>query len=84
MPIYEFKCRDCGTITENLVTALDKDNSCICRNCGSNSTERIMSRAAVLTGRTPAGITPGCGDGNGAAAGSWPGNDDYIKIKGQQ
>jgi len=89
MPIYEFKCRDCGAITEHLVKAIDKDNFCTCRNCGGSSTERIMSRAAVLTGRVPAGGTaagcaPDCGYGAGSGAGNWPGNKDYIKIRGQQ
>lgn len=91
MPIYEFRCRDCGTITENLVLTFKKGDSCTCRNCGGNSTERIISRPAVLAGRGPAGGTAagsasgfGYGNGSGVGTGNWPGNDDYIKIKGQQ
>jgi len=88
MPIYEFRCRDCGTITENLVFSIKKGNLCTCRNCGGNSTERIMSRPTVLAGRGSAGeavtgTASGCGCGNGGKS-NWPGNDDYIKIKGQQ
>jgi len=91
MPIYEFKCRDCGTITENLVFTIKKEDLCTCRNCGGNRTERIMSRPAVLAGRGPAGDAAagsgtGCGydNGSGAGTGNWPGNEDYIKLKGQQ
>ncbi|KJS12558.1 MAG: hypothetical protein JL56_05995 [Desulfotomaculum sp. BICA1-6] len=91
MPIYEFKCRDCGTITENLVFTIKERDLCTCRNCGGNSTERIMSRPAIL-GRGAGGETVGSntntgyGYGNGSDAGTvnWPENDDYIKLKGQQ
>ncbi len=91
MPIYEFKCRNCGTITENLVFTIEQGDSRTCRKCGSNRTERIMSRPAVLAGRGSAGgavigSASECGYGNrsGVGTGNCPGNDDYIKIKGQQ
>ncbi len=91
MPIYEFKCRDCGAVTERLVKTMDRGSFCTCRNCGGNSMERIMSRTAVPAGRSFTGgpaaeCAPDCGYGAGGGAGavSWPVNKDYIKIKGQQ
>lgn len=47
MPIYEYKCKNCGTIFEFLY-GLGEEETIACRNCGSRGVERIMSAAAVL------------------------------------
>ena len=47
MPIYEYKCRTCGTTFEVLM-ASRQDKAVNCRKCGGFEVERIMSAAAVL------------------------------------
>jgi putative FmdB family regulatory protein len=42
MPIYEFKCKNCGEKFEVFVFS-HGDASIICGNCGSENIERLMS-----------------------------------------
>jgi putative FmdB family regulatory protein len=48
MPIYEYRCRDCGTkstfVTLSVGAALDPK----CRRCGGTNLEKLVSRVAVL------------------------------------
>lgn len=41
MPIYEYKCKDCGKISELLV--LQKDEAVSCKSCNSQNLEKLMS-----------------------------------------
>ncbi|RME23268.1 MAG: zinc ribbon domain-containing protein [Candidatus Zixiibacteriota bacterium] len=60
MPLYEYKCRDCGAQFEELVSA--SDASVRCPKCGSEQTERQLSVfAAGNTGTSGGSI--GCGSG---------------------
>ncbi len=47
MPIYEYRCKQCGAISEFL-TGLHKDETISCRSCGSLEMEKIMSTASFL------------------------------------
>ena len=42
MPIYEYRCRECGEITEALVRMGSKAKV-TCANCGSRNVERKFS-----------------------------------------
>ncbi len=46
MPIYEYRCRDCGEITEALVPMSGKANV-TCKKCGSRKVERKFSTFAT-------------------------------------
>jgi putative FmdB family regulatory protein len=48
MPLYEYKCFECGEITEVLRPIKSRDDATYCTSCGS-ATERIMSRFNTLT-----------------------------------
>ena len=49
MPIYNYKCRDCGTECELLVARFDSEVEC--PKCGSSDMEKLPSRfGAVLSG----------------------------------
>ena len=51
MPIYEYKCRDCGHVFSKLwrsMQAAEQGNYPFCPQCGSDATERIVSQVAVL------------------------------------
>ena len=60
MPIYEYKCRDCGTKFE--VLAYNEDNQVKCEKCGSANSEKLLSNFASQG--APKDSTPSCG-GNG-------------------
>lgn len=43
MPIYEYKCRDCGEVTEEIFTTVQKSETFFCKKCGGIS-DKIISR----------------------------------------
>ena len=47
MPIYEYRCRSCGSIHEFLV-GIGDDANILCGDCGSVDMEKIMSAASFL------------------------------------
>jgi len=48
MPIYEYRCNNCGKKFEVLVFS-QSDNKIICVKCGSESTERLFSSFAATS-----------------------------------
>ena len=46
MPIYEFKCRDCGRLTSIFVKTMSTPYEARCRHCGGQRLERAVSRFA--------------------------------------
>jgi len=76
MPIYEFKCSDCGHVSELLVGIGRNSDELVCGSCGGSHLEQQMSAAAFsLTsepssqgaGTTCCGSTPsfkGCVPGS--------------------
>lgn len=46
MPIYEYRCNQCGNISELLTGIGSKDDVTKCKNCGSNDLVKIMSAAS--------------------------------------
>lgn len=49
MPIYEYRCQDCGATFEVLVRA---NKTVTCPRCGSCALDKLLSAASVLSGRT--------------------------------
>jgi putative FmdB family regulatory protein len=50
MPIYEYRCQDCGAEFEEL-TASSPDNGAVtCRGCASRRVTRLLSAFAVHAG----------------------------------
>jgi putative FmdB family regulatory protein len=45
MPIFEYRCRDCGTQFEKLV--LSSSDGVVCERCESHQLERLLSVFAV-------------------------------------
>ena len=43
MPIYEYRCGDCGTVISKLVYSWSADSAVECRQCGGTDMERLMS-----------------------------------------
>ena len=75
MPIYEYKCRSCGQVSEVLVHGSDAGNS-VCPGCGSHDLERLLSAPSLVMekgkpsgstccGRTERCDKPPCSSGEG-------------------
>ena len=47
MPIYDYKCRECGKVSEVLLRTAD-DRSIRCPDCGSNNLERLISASRMI------------------------------------
>lgn len=76
MPIYEYKCNDCGEISEFLIGVGQGEAEIKCNSCGSKKLEKIFSQAFIARGgrmtgssggktccgRTERCDTPPCGD----------------------
>jgi putative FmdB family regulatory protein len=62
MPIYEYKCRDCGEVSEVLAGMGSRDESPACKHCGSDHVERILSASFIsVKGVIQKGGTTCCG-----------------------
>lgn len=46
MPIYEFKCQDCGRLSSIFTKSIDASYEAACRHCGSRRLTRAVSRFA--------------------------------------
>jgi len=57
MPIYEYRCKNCGERMEVLVRS-GTSSTPTCPNCGSSLLEKLLSAPYVMKGeRHPAGLT---------------------------
>jgi len=60
MPIFEYRCRECGATFEVLVSA--SRSAAPCKNCGSQNVEQLLSVFAVVGASSAAAAEPGpCG-----------------------
>ena len=59
MPIYEFKCEDCGKVSEILVFSSGEPIKC--SGCSSNNLKKLVSATSSLTGSSGQRL-PGPGD----------------------
>lgn len=69
MPVYEYRCLDCGAVTEKLV--LGPDEEVRCTQCGKTNLEKILSATADFQnsqGLPGPGDTTCCGSAPGQAA----------------
>ncbi|MEW6374511.1 MAG: zinc ribbon domain-containing protein [Thermodesulfobacteriota bacterium] len=75
MPIYEYKCEECGKITEVFMKDRASEDSIFCSHCGSERIKKLISVPSVLRmgrfssdsstccGREERCDTPPCSDG---------------------
>ncbi len=47
MPIYEYRCRQCGKKSEIITFRISESVAAACRHCGSDLVDRIPSRVRV-------------------------------------
>lgn len=59
MPIYDYLCKDCGNVSEILMTGSQEKPEC--PECGSRSLKKLLSASSSLSG-APTRHMPGPGD----------------------
>ncbi|MBN1367471.1 MAG: zinc ribbon domain-containing protein [Dehalococcoidales bacterium] len=53
MPIFEYKCQDCGKTSEFLIHNTDRDNNFVCSFCKSANLVRLFSIPSLQKFGTP-------------------------------
>jgi putative FmdB family regulatory protein len=61
MPIYQYKCRECGEVSEFLVPSSSSSRTLVCSGCGSHNLDRLISAPRLLKGGGAARGTTCCG-----------------------
>ncbi|MGC9045232.1 MAG: FmdB family zinc ribbon protein [Thermodesulfovibrio sp.] len=56
MPIYEYKCKNCGYVTEYFFNKAE-EKEIVCKNCGSRDLEKILSRVNISSSFSQKGKT---------------------------
>ena len=83
MPIFEFRCVECGEVSEKLFMGSEERGEITCSNpnCNSQTLDRVVSRAnhtmggGTGPGRQGAGVTTKqCGSGNECTTLELPGH----------
>jgi putative FmdB family regulatory protein len=55
MPIFEYRCKECGKVFEELISG-DRNRSIPCPSCQSSNTEKLMSAiGGISMGKSSAG-----------------------------
>jgi putative FmdB family regulatory protein len=74
MPIYEYKCEECGKVTEVFLKSKNDKENIVCKYCGSNKLKKMVSapgavimgtsnpKGTTCCGRTERCDTPPCSD----------------------
>jgi putative FmdB family regulatory protein len=48
MPLFEFRCKKCGAITEVLIQGIGSERASVtCAQCGSGATTKLISRVTI-------------------------------------
>jgi putative FmdB family regulatory protein len=74
MPIYEYRCQQCGQLTDALQKMSDPPLR-TCRSCGAEALEKVMSRTSFHLKGTGWYVTDYKSSGGGGTGGSGAGGD---------
>lgn len=69
MPIFEYRCKECGEKFETLILSSARSETVKCENCGSEQTEKLMS--AFASGGLNAGSSYSGSSAGGCGAGGF-------------
>jgi len=63
MPIYEYACKKCDRVFEELIVRKSDEADVKCPACDGRRVEKVMSRPAAVAGGGDGGArsAPGCG-----------------------
>ena len=82
MPIFEFRCTECGELFEKLFKTSGEEVDIRCPKCKSQSFERVISRTNHMMGSgrdgggKPKVTTKSCSSGSNCATLEIPGPND--------
>ena len=79
MPIFEFRCLECGCLFEKLFRSSDEELDMVCPECRSQAFERVVSRTNYAMGvgyegKKPKVTTKSCGGSNQCVTLDLPGH----------
>jgi putative FmdB family regulatory protein len=60
MPIYEFRCADCGHVFEELVLRSSDQEELACPKCAGRHVERVLSACCVGAAGGDGGAAAAC------------------------
>jgi len=71
MPIYEYKCNDCGTVFEQIILSKHNKEKVACTKCGSSKVQKTISAASLKLSShsTPNSISSGALSGCSSPSG---------------
>jgi len=49
MPMYDYRCKECGFRFEELVFNWNEDEEMVCPQCSARDTERLMGAPATIS-----------------------------------
>jgi len=58
MPIFEFRCLECGHLFEKILVGANEKVELRCPECQALSLERVVSRTSYVMGAGPGGKKP--------------------------
>ncbi|PIE74815.1 MAG: FmdB family transcriptional regulator [Deltaproteobacteria bacterium] len=67
MPIFEFICRDCNDVFEEIIFNENEEKEVKCKKCDGSNVKKLMSAGAIRPDGIPTGrggfAAPSCGGG---------------------
>ncbi|MDN5347194.1 MAG: hypothetical protein PWP65_758 [Clostridia bacterium] len=81
MPIFEFRCSECGNLFEKLFLSPNEKAELECPKCHSRTLERVVSRTNYIIGagkggNKPSLTTKSCSPGSSCMTLDLPGPDE--------
>jgi putative FmdB family regulatory protein len=61
MPIYDFRCQECGNVSEFLILSSSDSRTLDCPICGSQNLEKLISAPSLLRNSANTSNTTCCG-----------------------
>jgi len=50
MPIYEYKCQNCGQVSQFLKGVSQEEDKLVCKHCGGRKLEKIFPQSFISMG----------------------------------
>jgi putative FmdB family regulatory protein len=67
MPIYEYKCQECGQCSEFRIVSESQVKTLACTGCGSRNLKKLMSVPVISSGRPEPKGQACCGQNEGCS-----------------
>jgi len=61
MPIYQYRCQECGKVSEFLILSSTENKVLICQGCGGQNLEKLISAPILVRSGAATPGTTCCG-----------------------